>query len=164
MRDIRPLHLFFTETSNRTIHWKVQPKLRNINPHNVTHSLISRNPRERIGQISLLIVIFLSFISWILSLVQTTKEVNPYRCIVSCVNIWSAFFFFFFCFLCHLLNVGACSRHIAREGEADWTTLHHLICCTLVLFHSVTCYTNSLVSCIHVNATKHCNITCTWLP
>ena len=36
----------------------IHPKLRNINPHNVTHSLISRNPRERIFvvQISLLIV------------------------------------------------------------------------------------------------------------
>ena len=32
---------------------------------------------------------------------------------------------------------------------------------SFVLFHSVTCYTNSIVSCIHVNTTKLCNITCT---
>ena len=40
-------------------------KLRNINPHNTTHSLISRNPRERmfVVQFSLLIVTFLSIIS-----------------------------------------------------------------------------------------------------
>jgi hypothetical protein len=30
-----------------------------------------------------------------------------------------------------------------------------------VLFHNVTCYTNSIVSCIHVNTTKLRNITCT---
>ena len=32
---------------------------------------------------------------------------------------------------------------------------------SFVLFHNVTCYTNSTVSCIHVNTTKLCNITCT---
>ena len=55
-------------------------KLCNINLHNVTHSLISQNPRERmfVVQISLLIVTFLSLISRILSLMQTTKEVNPH--------------------------------------------------------------------------------------
>ena len=31
-------------------------------------------------------------------------------------------------------------------------------------FHRVTCYTNSIVSRIHVNATKLHNIMCTWLP
>jgi hypothetical protein len=46
--------------------------------------------------------------------------------------MWSVFFFFFFFFffLCHLLNVGACICHIALEGQAEWTTPHHLICCT----------------------------------
>jgi hypothetical protein len=44
---------------------KLHPKLFNINLHNVTHSLISRNPRERMFevQISLLIVTFLSLTS-----------------------------------------------------------------------------------------------------
>ena len=32
---------------------------------------------------------------------------------------------------------------------------------SFVLFHNVTCYTNSIVSRIHVNTTKLCNITCT---
>jgi hypothetical protein len=32
---------------------------------------------------------------------------------------------------------------------------------SFVLFHSVTCYTNSIVSCIHVNNIKLRNITCT---
>ena len=60
--------------------YKIHLKLRNINPHNATHSLISQNPRERmfVVQILLLIVIFLFLISRILSLVQTTQEVNPH--------------------------------------------------------------------------------------
>ena len=58
----------------------LHPKLHNINLHNVTHSLISRNPRERmfVVQISLLAITFLSLISQILSLMQTTKESNPH--------------------------------------------------------------------------------------
>ena len=32
------------------------------------------------------------------------------------------------------------------------------------LFHNITCYTNSLLSCIHVNTTKLLNITCTLVP
>ena len=101
----------------------VHLKLRNINPHNVTHSLISRNPRERmfIVQISLIIVTFLSPISRILSLMQTTQEVNPHPCIAPCVNMWSAIFFSFF--FCHLLNVGARICHIDWEGQVEWTTL-----------------------------------------
>jgi hypothetical protein len=41
-------------------------------------------------------------------------------------GMWSVFFFFFFFFfffLCHLLNVGACIRHIAQEGQVEWITL-----------------------------------------
>ena len=40
-------------------------KLRDINLHNVTHSLISRNPREHMSvvQISLFIVTLLSLVS-----------------------------------------------------------------------------------------------------
>jgi hypothetical protein len=100
----------------------VHPELRNINLHNVTNPLISQNPREWmfIVQISLLIVTFLSLKLWKLSLMQTTKEVNPHPRIASCVNMWSVFFFFF----CrHLLNFGACVRHIAWEGQVEWTTL-----------------------------------------
>jgi hypothetical protein len=43
---------------------KILPELRNINLHKVMHSLISRNPRERmfVVQISLLIATFLSLI------------------------------------------------------------------------------------------------------
>ena len=116
-----------TQLLNNVIH----PKLCNINLHNVTHSLISQNPRERmfVVQISLLIVTFLSLISQNLSLMQTTKEVNPHSCIAPYVNMWSVtfLFLFVFSFLCHLLNVGACICRIAQEGQVKWTTLVYLV-------------------------------------
>lgn len=90
---------------------EIHPKLRNIYIYNVTHSIISRNPNERMIfiQISLLIVTFRSLISWVFfwSLMHTTKEVNPNLCIVPCVNMESVFFFLFFIkffFLGHLLS------------------------------------------------------------
>ena len=104
----------------------IHPKLHHINLHNVTHSLIFRNPMEWmfVVQISLLIVTFFSLISRILLIMQTTKEVNSHPRIAPCVTMWGATFFFFF-FLCHLLNVGACICHIAQEGQVEWTTSHH---------------------------------------
>ena len=90
----------------------VHPKLHNINPHNVTHSLISQSHGECmfVVQIPLLIVTLLSLISRNLSSMQTTKEVDPYPRIMPCVKMWSVTFFFFF--LWHLSNVGACICHI----------------------------------------------------
>ena len=96
---------------------------------------------------------------------QTAKEVNPHPRIASCVNMWSATFFLFFFFIiiirCHLLNVSACIYHIAWEGakgsgphQQRWEENESKL-------HSVTSYTNSIVSCIHVNTTKLRNITCT---
>jgi hypothetical protein len=157
----------------------IHPKLCNINFHNVTHSLISWNPREEmfVVQTSLLNVTFPSLISWNLTLMQTTKEVNPHPRIVPCVNLWSVTFLFlslFFFFLCHLLNIGTCIRYIAWEGQTgvdhtsvgDGRTNPNCPHISFVLFHNVTCYTNSIVSRIHVNTTKLCNTTCTliWLP
>jgi hypothetical protein len=103
----------------------IHPKLRNINPHNVTHSLISPNAREQmlVVQISLLIVTFPSLLSWFfLSSMQTIKEGNPHPRMAPCVNMWSVAFLFFFFFLCHLLNVGACVCHIIQEGQVEWIT------------------------------------------
>ena len=112
----------------------------------------------------------LSLISQNLSFMQTTKEVNPHPRIVPCVNMWSVtFLFLFFFFLCHLLNVGACIRHITQEfpsgvehtSVGDKRTNSNCPHISFVLFHSVTCYTDSIVSHIHVNTTKLRNITCT---
>ena len=87
----------------------IHPKFCNINPHNFTRYLISRHPRERrfIVQISLLIITFLSLISRIFSLMQTTREVGSHPRITPCVNMWSItciflFFVFFLvtCWMC----------------------------------------------------------------
>ena len=105
-------------------------------------------------QISLLIVTFLTLVSRILSLMQTTKETTPHPRIVPGVNMWSVTFFY------HLLNVGACICHIPHEGHVEWTTPTE-VRGNEFKFHSVTRYTDSRVSCIHVNTTNSRNITCT---
>ena len=101
-------------------HRQFPPKFRNSNLHNITHSEISQNPRERmfLVQILLFIVTFFSLISRILSLMQTTKEVNTHPCIAPCTITWSVNFFF----LCHLLDVGACHCHVVWEGQVEWAT------------------------------------------
>ena len=149
-------------TSDFTInlhHCHIHPKLHNINLHNVTHFLIFQNPRERmfVVQISLLIVKFLSLISWILSLMQITREINPHPLIEPCVNMWSVFFFFFFYATCWMLV----HAYAASSGKTKWSVSHYTIkMMHFVLFHSVTCYTNSIVSRVHINATKLRNTTC----
>ena len=75
---------------------------------------------------------------------------------------------------CHLLILCLSSSYATcrmlvhayaiSSGKAKWSGPHHTIkMLHLVLFHSVTCYTNSMVSNIHVDTTKLCNITCTLL-
>ena len=51
------------------------------------------------------------------------------------------------------------SHRPGRAGGVDHTT--PIIMLHFVLFHNVTCDTNSIVSCTHVNTTKLCNVTCT---
>ena len=53
---------------------------------------------------------------------QTTQAVNPHPRIAPCVNMWSVFFFLLL-LLCQLSDVGACVRHIAREGRVEWIAL-----------------------------------------
>ena len=121
---------------------KICPKLCNINLHNVTHSLISQNPRERmrVVQILLLIVTFLSLISRILSLMQSTKEVNPHPHITLCVTMWSVTFLFFFFFFfiprveCWCMHV---PHRLERPSGVDHTTPHHynVALCIIPYYH-----------------------------
>ena len=106
------------------------PKHRNINLPNITHSLISRNPKERmfIAQISLVIVTFLSLISQILSLTHTTKEGNPHPRIAPCVNMWSVTFLYILILpLLLLMPLVECwcvhmSHHPGRPSGVDHTS------------------------------------------
>ena len=146
----------------------VHPKLHIIDLHNVTHSLISWNLRERmfVVQISLLFVTFLSLISRIWSLMHTTKEVSPHPHIAPYVNMWSVAFFFFFS---HLLECW-CMRPphrprwpsgVDHSNINDGRTNSNYPHLSFVSFHNVTCNTNSIGSRIHVDTTKPRNITCT---
>ena len=56
--------------------FNVHPNLRNINLHDITCSLMSQNPKERIFvvQIALFVVTFLSLVSKFLFLMHTTKK------------------------------------------------------------------------------------------
>ena len=130
-----------------------------MNLHNITHSLISQKPREHMAQFKShsLLSHFSPLYHKILSLMQTTKEVNPHPHIAPCVNMWSVFFFFFFLCHCRMLV----HAYATLRGAVKWSGLHHTIeMLHFVLFQSATCYTSSIVSCIHVNTTKLRNITC----
>ena len=104
----------------------VQHKLHNINPYNTTHSLISRNPKERmpVVQISLLIVTFLSLISQICHVCKPPKkQPTPSHCAM-CQYVESHLLILILLFFrCHLLNVGACiyQHRPGRPSGVDHT-------------------------------------------
>ena len=104
----------------------------NVNFQNVTYSLISRNPRNRmfLVEISLLIIVFLSLMSQKWSLMQLPKKLthalalrHVSTCGVSPSYSYSYSSFSFSFFICHLLNSGAFVRHIAPVSQVEWPTL-----------------------------------------
>ena len=117
-------------------------------------------------QISLLIVTFLSLLSQNLSLMQTTKEINPTPSHCAMCQYVECHLLILILFLLLISLVECWCMHMShrpgRTSGVDHTTPHHTIkMLHVVLFRSVTCYTNSVASRIHVNTTKTRNITCT---
>ena len=111
-------------------------------------------------QISLLIVTFLCLISGILSLLQTSKKSTHTLALrhMSICGVSPSYSYSYSYAICWMLV----HAYPTSPRKAKWSGPHHTIkMLHFVLFHSVTCYTNSIVSCTHVNTTKLCNITCT---
>ena len=135
-----------------------------------SHSLISQNPKEQIlvVQISLLFVTFLSLISRNLSLLQIIKEVNPHPHIAPICQHVECHLLVLFLLISLVECWCMCPPHqLRRPSGVDHTSVgdgkrnsnfSHI---SFVLFHNVTCCTNSIASRIHVNTTKLHYTTCT---
>ena len=144
----------------------IHPKLHNFNLHYVTRSLISWNPRERMCmvQISLLIVSCLSLISHVFVINANHQRSQPTLLHCATCQYVECHLLILILLLLLLLPLVECwcmhpLHRLGRQSKVDHTTPFYML--HFVWFHSVTCYTNSLVSRIHVNITKLRNITCT---
>ena len=114
-------------------------------------------------QISLLIVTFLSLTSQIFSLMQASKENNPYPRITPCVNKWSVFFLILIlilfimplveCWCMHMPHCPGRPSGVGHTNEDERSMNSNFIVSHATLI--------SIVSLVHVNTTKCGNITCT---
>ena len=115
----------------------------------------------RVVQISLLIVTFLSLTSqvFVIDANHQRSQPTPLHCAM-CQYV--EYHLLLLLLLLHPLVECWCMhlpQRMGRPSGVDHTTPFNML--HFMLFHSVTCYTNSLVSRIHINTTKLRNIMCT---
>ena len=142
----------------------LHPILRNINLHNITHSLISRNSRERmfVVQISLLIVTFLSpnISNFVINANHQRSQPTPLHCAM-CQYVECHFLIVILLLSSYATCWMLVHAYAALPGRVKWSGPHQRRWEENVIkFQSVTCYTNSTVSRIHVNTARLRNIIC----
>ena len=148
--------------------WAIHPKLCNTNLHNVTHSLVSRSPRDvRSSNLTPYCHISLPYITkFVINASHPRSEPTPSHCAM-CQHV-DRLLLLLLLFLS--LVECWCMRLAHRPGRLkgmDHTNIingrkesdyPHI---SFMSFYNVICYTYSRVSRIHVNTTKLRNIMCT---
>ena len=168
-------HTHHTPTSLRSSSYKwhsqnawciVHPKLRNINLHNIAHSLIFWKPRERMFAVStsLLIVTFLSLISWIVVIDANHQRSQSTLLHYTRCQYVECHFLLLFLLLLPLVPLveGWCMHmphRLGRPSGVDHTNVGErgMNLNSIESHATLMC----IASCIHVKTTKLCNITCT---
>ena len=142
----------------------VHPKLRNINLHYITHSVISQIPRQRMFIVHSLTPYCHISLPYITNFIinASRQRSQPIHTLalrhVSICGVSPSSSFSSYDATCWML-VHACAT---SPGKAKWSGPHQRRREeNKSKFHSVTCYTNSIVPHIHVHTIDLCNITCT---